>query len=1309
MKKNKRILNLCIFTTLSSCAVFASACNTSQKTSAIPENPINIDDSTNHESPNIQTNITPQKKFEKITQQVTQIESQNFKYVLDSNNTLIRLELKDKNLKKIDLSEITNLESIASDAFALETNLEEINLGSAKVIESNAFKNNKTIKKIVGSQLVKILDSAFENSTLEELQAPFIAEIGISALRNTNLKQLQAPQLLKVKFKGLENTKITNLELNNLIEADAFAFANNQNLQSFEALNLSLLSNNAFINDINLATINAPKLNTNIGANAFNNTKWFNNIFDQNINNINQVVFNKTLVHANLKNLDSEYQVDTNVENIAQSPFVNTEKVKKIDLSSVKDLGDSSLNNFYALEKIKANNLENIGIGSLTNTKVKNLEFPKLKQISDRALKNVDSLESFIAPNLQKIGVEAFQQTTKLKNVTLNKVTELGNSAFSRSGLSAVEMDSLDTIPARAFEGTKIIDINFPNVTKIMQSSFEDVSTIKTVNLPNVLEIGLYAFLQEKVGNDFLVELNLPKVKQIGDRAFSNFKKLEKISLDSVIKIGSNNFDAYGIGEFDFENDHLKEVNLPNVEYIDNGAFANRKNLSKINAPKLKGAGKGLFQNSKWLLDTLETNDFAILNNVLLAVKPYVLKEEIVISIPQEVTYISDSAFQDAEQLQKVYLNNTEVIGNNAFLNAKNLSQVVGLKVKKINDQAFRNTSIIRANFPELEILGDNSNLENERGVFADVWKLESFIAPKLKVVNDQSFHNKNIEPNISRLKEFIAPNLEKIGKYAFSGTKLKNLNFENVTQVDEFAFSDMDELISINLKKVKEIKDGTFSANASESKLQTINAPLLQKIGHSAFSNAKNLTNIDLDNVVFIGNYAFKNVKNIKQMNLLNVKEIGERAFENTSALELLNIPKITELKGNELIDSPIKYFSAASLKVLPANIFKDNIFITKVNVPHVLKIAKNAFENATNLEQINANNVKEIEEFAFHNAIKVKKFDLPNLKVVGRSTFENAKSVTTYNLENLEEAGVLAFASNLSLQSINLPKIKAVADKLFEGSYSLENISFENAKDIEVSAFDKTPWLELQNKKQAIIINNVLYKYNDNSARIVNLPNVIKVAKRAFSDLNNIEEVILENVIEIEPYAFANTNAQINSEASLKRVQLDKVEKIGLSAFQFQNRLTNIYMPNVKVIDGNAFYETNIDILNAPNLEVIYQSAFENVQNLKQINLPKIKEIHESAFRYNTNLNNFDFGQREWWKTTQINELAFTETPIINVINAKITQYEAYKDAIKLINQTHFEDESYKNELISKINSANSKEEIYQIIEKVKKIGNA
>lgn len=130
------------------------------------------------------------------------------------------------------------------------------------------------------------------------------------------------------------------------------------------------------------------------------------------------------------------------------------------------------------------------------------------------------------------------------------------------------------------------------------------------------------------------------------------------------------------------------------------------------------------------------------------------------------VEEIGESSFDNCRSLVRANLPKVPAIPDRAFISCRNLSEINMPRVKAIGTQGLQSTSIVHADFPELETI-------DEYGM-ADCSKLVSFNAPKLVSIDRQGMYR------CSALKSFELPaSFREMGPAAMSMcTSLLNLTF---------------------------------------------------------------------------------------------------------------------------------------------------------------------------------------------------------------------------------------------------------------------------------------------------------------------------------------------------------------------------------------------------------------------------------------------------------------------------------------------------------------------------------------------------
>ena len=123
--------------------------------------------------------------------------------------------------------------------------------------------------------------------------------------------------------------------------------------------------------------------------------------------------------------------------------------------------------------------------------------------------------------------------------------------------------------------GDKLKSLTLTDVETIGDFAFSACTYLESVNLPQVVTIGVSAFNEWKKGTK-LTSLNLPNATTIGEWAFAYSSLLTSVNLPKVTSIG-----VLAFGYCD-----LRTLILPEVTTIDGEAFLNNYNLVSCSAPK---------------------------------------------------------------------------------------------------------------------------------------------------------------------------------------------------------------------------------------------------------------------------------------------------------------------------------------------------------------------------------------------------------------------------------------------------------------------------------------------------------------------------------------------------------------------------------------------------------------------------------------------------------------------------------------------------------------------------------------------------
>ena len=418
-------------------------------------------------------------------------------------------DIKIKNIKSINLSNLSKLQSIGYNFMRLCKKLESITLHNLSELQSigNDFLHRcislKSIDlsslsklKFIGNNFMHECESLEciilpNNLQLESIENDFMNEC-------KNLKMIDLSSLLNIKSIGksfmstcINLTSINLSDLSKIITIDNFFMTGCIKLSRID---LSSLINIEYI-----------------GVNFLENCKDLKNI-----------IFSSCL---KLKSIDSMF-------------MYNCRKLESIDLSSllnIKSIGNSFMN--------KCKSLESIDLSSLSN----------LKSIDSDFMEQCKNLESIILPTnsqLETIGNNFMNECINLKVINLS----------SLSNLNLIENRFM-------YNCTSITKIDLSNLCKIQKIDYLFMNNCKSLvsinlnNLYNLKSIEDY-FLNECESLEYINLSNLNNLKSIGNNFLLACYNLKKIDLSSLKNLES-------IGEYFMKScNSLESVNLSGLSNI---------------------------------------------------------------------------------------------------------------------------------------------------------------------------------------------------------------------------------------------------------------------------------------------------------------------------------------------------------------------------------------------------------------------------------------------------------------------------------------------------------------------------------------------------------------------------------------------------------------------------------------------------------------------------------------------------------------------------------------------------------------------
>ncbi len=811
-----------------------------------------------------------------------------------------------------------------------------------------------------------------------------------------------------------------------------------------------------------------------------------------------------------------------------------------------------------------------------------------------------DTTVEFESSNENIVKIDAYGNVTAVAegfaSVTV-KVMQSGESTYYSETVSVEVKDpyiktgaslthyygngGLVDVPAR-LKLTEIGQFAFSNFEYIMKTpeelAFDDAETSKAwfigdntitkVVLPEGIEkINSYAFANLTA----LEEIVLPSTLQsIEYGAFYNCTSLQKITFS-----GENNLQI--ISQNAFENCDLRgTLELDSICVISDYAFAGNQKLTGIVlSDTLLSVGQYAFAGCKKLSDVTVNSDkvkygayaftgceslteFYVNSAVLPEGMFYECKSMTKVTVGKDVKDIGAFAFRDTEiaefvisegnTVYKVQSSDKIISADGTKLIAVaptlrdefNSESVSGYTITEIGKGAFsHNQRITSVVLPDVTVVGDYGLASNEY--------LESVTLGSLTAIGEYGF----FEAGISVLPEMTAET--KIGKYAFSHTKLKSVNIPDSMVIAEGVFSECASLTTVVIGNNVTIGKHAFSFDKSLAfKVITVyeNGKKLHKYEfHSP------LTSLTIGDNAIIGDNAFYNAADLKSVTLGENAEIGNSAFYNNSSLESIDISTANKI-GDYAFSGDV-YYACEDENMSVAAVNNEGMYfytyhgpqLKKIDVSSAASIGKYSFSYCRELvDVVLGEAITEIPEYAFAGCASIKNINMENVTTIGEYAFMEC-GLEAIDISGATDVGDYAFVSNRELAEVTFG----------EGCESIGEGSFAYCDPLSV----------VNNLNYVINVGSYAFAYT--AITEADLTGVVSIGDHAFikEDVTEFTLVLGTALNELGENPFAMCKIQ-----PLSTVVTDDSHGYTVETVSYTYDISE----KVKVIDGSLYYN-NVD----------------------------------------------------------------------------------------------------------------------------------
>lgn len=613
----------------------------------------------------------------------------------------------------------------------------------------------------------------------------------------------------------------------------------------------------------------------------------------------------------------------TKIERYAFEFCATLTKVKLPETITV--IGESAFIGATALPEINLpSGLEEIQSAAFSGCKsLTSITIPsRVKEIGSMAFYYCSSLATVtIEEGVGKIGNQAFYYCTNLQTVNIpSSVTSIGDRAFERcTSLTSIEIPaSVEEMGTRVFyECTSLAEVILPQSGwgQIMDYTFYNCTALTDITIPSgVVRIGQYAFYNTAI--DIEIPTSVERIEKWAFRESPNMTK--ELNLPNIQEIGEYAF--YGCNK-------IPSVIFGNkLKRIDKGAFSSCSNITKVDIGDLAN-----WCEVEFVFGETSVKPYSAVtsssNPLVYAKKIYLNGKELnSLNIPAGVTKISGNNFNGCSRFMSVVIPNTVTsIGDYAFYDCSDLSSVTfpaNCPIDSIGDYAF-------ANNPCLMKMSLPANLKYIGAAFYNCQNLESVNLPEgITTIADKTFYQ------CYKLNGITIPEgVTRIGTQAFwSCTSLESINIPSaVKSIGTNAFqkcSGMTGVYITDLAAWCAIKHADpYTGSGSGMAWQPTageGSPLI--LAHNLYLNGELITGLVIPgSIETVEDYAFWGATCLKSITLEEgVTTLGKRAFADCTLVDEIRIPKsLTTVASNS--NNTTFYFYYA--RTQPTSIYIEDI----------------------------------------------------------------------------------------------------------------------------------------------------------------------------------------------------------------------------------------------------------------------------------------------------------------------------------------------------------------------------------------------
>ena len=363
----------------------------------------------------------------------------------------------------------------------------------------------------------------------------------------------------------------------------------------------------------------------------------------------------------------------------------------------------------------------------------------------------------------------------------------------------------------------------------------------------------------------------------------------------------------------------------------------------------------------------------------------------------------------------------------------------------------------------------------------------------------------------------------------------------------------------------VPEAINGTTVKGVAEYAFYDDFDPAEMEESQQAWDRSGHLLGIVLPNTVTeIEDYAFFSFI-LSYVSAPGLKVIGEAGL--STPLVYLNAPNIERIEDLGLNYSNLTELDLPKLTYAGYASFSENKYLAKVKIPSLNSVPDSAFNNCYRLEEVELDSAVELEDCAFERCWFLRNVYAPDVEIMGDMGFtycDNLREISLPNLIRMD--GVYNFKWCSTLTKIDLPKLQNIPEQTFMYCYMLSDINMPKVEQIGYQAFYDTYSLgNIQFVSLKVLGDEV---FVNSSISALSAPELETIGNKVFPYFDTMWDTYSAN-------------------PSLKVLYAPKLTTLTDESLAYTSGLTELDLPSLKAIGENAFYESGVNYLYAPELE--------------------------------------------------------------------------------------------------------------------------